>query len=125
MEPVRKMCRECGRMIFFLDAPGGVMPCNSLSVEVIPDKYGRMFYMGEGKIIRGRIAKAGESGAVKAWESHYAMCPASRKTFEARRGKKKSDEEIALARKAAEMERERAVERMLESRQKEWAARGF
>ena len=119
------MCRECGRMIIFLDSPGGVMPCDSFSVCVRPDKYGRMFYLGEGKIIRGVIAREGEAGAVKAWRSHYAICPRSRKMFEARRGKKKSDEEIAVARKAAAMELERTVERLLESRREEWAAGGF
>lgn len=125
MEPTRKMCRECGRMIIFLDAPGGVMPCNSFSLQVIPDKYGRMFYLGDGKIVRGRLPKEGEGGTVKAWESHYAACPNSRRSRETRGKKKKSKEEIALARKNAALDLERVTQQLLESRRAEWAARGY
>lgn len=123
MHTTPRMCRECGRMVIFLPSPSGTVCCNSFSVKVVPDKSGRMYFLGDGKTMWGRAAAPGEANAVTAWESHYAMCPESRRR-DATRRRKKTKTEIEEARKRAEAEAERVKALLLARREKEWASGG-
>lgn len=119
-----KMCRCCGKMIVFLQSPkGGRVPCNSFSVKVVPEKGGKLYYLGEGRTIWGRKVEAGTSGAVTAWESHYGTCP--NPDGKTRKRVKKTPAQIAKAREDAEQQRQRVEAALLASREKEWAAAGY
>lgn len=115
------MCRKCGKMITFVRSHrGGLVPCDSFTVRVIPDKSGRLFYLGEGKTIWGRKTDANDPGGVTAWESHYGTCSNPEKKSPKR--EKKTPAQLAKAREEAAAERKRVEAALLARREKEWAA---
>ena len=117
------MCSGCGKMIIFVRShKGGLVPCNSFSVKVVPDKRGKLYYLGEGKTLWGRKVKDNESGAVTAWESHYGTCPNPGKKHQ--KCIKKTSAQIAKAREDAIEQRKRVEAALLASREKEWNAAG-
>lgn len=115
------MCRECGKMIVFRRShKGGMVPCNSFSVKIVPDKGGKLYYLGEGKVMWGRKTDDNDPGGVTAWESHYAVCPKQERSE--RKRSRKTAAQITAAREAAEAQRRRVEAALLAQREKEWAA---
>lgn len=121
-----KPCKVCHRYVVWVPSPGGDVPCNSFSVQVIADKTpkARMYFLGDGKVLWGRKAQPGEPGAVTAYESHYVICPESRRRA-GHSPKKKTKAEIAEAHRAAEARVESIKALLLAQREKEWAVGGF
>ena len=120
------ICRSCGRLIIFVAAPAGhLVPCNSFSVKVLPDKSNaaRQFYVGKGKIVWGRKVPAGTSGAISAGEPHNAICPQPRR-FKKAQGKLNPEELAEIRNKNAEAAK-RVEASLLAKREAEWAELGY
>lgn len=116
------VCRKCGRTIVFVRShKGHFVPCNDFSVKVVPDKRGRLYYLGEGKTIWGSECDRNDPSGITAWKPHYGSCTPVKKN----KPGKKTKAQIAAEREKNEAACQRKVAELLAQREKEWAAGGF
>lgn len=71
-------CRKCGRVIAFIPTRNGKqMPVDGFAVYIQPWNRGSVFYSSNGELLRGTKCVKGDKGAIQAYQSHYATCPAA------------------------------------------------
>lgn len=122
------LCRECHREIrFLLTKRGRWMPVDVVPEEIVKTKSnkGKMFYLPDGAMVRGRKADETETG-IMAYTPHFVTCPARQPKREKRISN--GAELLEAARRheeerAKEIERVKQVERAIAEKEREWRER--
>ena len=123
----RTYCKGCGRMLKFVRTERGAwMPCESFPVRAVPDEKGILLYREDGTSFKGRLVDKMCTSAELCFEPHFGRCshpvprPGEKKT---KPDPAQEAERIAQARKRAEEEKRRVIQRELERREREWKER--